>query len=188
MPKGRSRSSDERLRTPEAALIARAAADLGLAMNDKCDELARRLLAQTRNDEMPGSGSGQKDTEQSHDELHLELTKLRIRHVANMDLGGAVAAARLVGATWEQVGGACGASKQAAYERWHKVVKEFELARLKAEQRPVDALDQYDPDGLVMGEALYNMAPLEAVLQRLGRVNRDMAQGDAAEGTRPRLD
>jgi hypothetical protein len=145
MTKRQPKGLDPLLQTPDAQAIANAATVLGLAMIDKCDELAKKLLGQFTNDpDLSSDGAG--SVERFHG-LHLELTKLRIRCAANMDLGGAVAAARFAGATWEQVGAACGTSKQAAYERWRKVVKEFEDARRRAEHRPVDALDLYDPAG-----------------------------------------
>lgn len=125
--------------------IARAAAQLELAINDKCEELARELTGSLLNNAEWGLCNNSGNPGQRSDQLQLELTKLRIRYVANTELGAAVAAARLAGATWSQVGNACGSSKQAAYERWHKVVKKFEQARHAAERRPIDPLDQYDP-------------------------------------------
>ncbi|SUA76332.1 Uncharacterised protein [Nocardia otitidiscaviarum] len=154
MSRGRKKVPDGLLSISDPTLVAQAATDLSLAVNDKCDELARRLLGLPRDRD----GDRTEKSDRSEDRLRLELTKLQILRLAHMDLGAAVAAARLVGATWEQVGIACGSSKQAAYERWHRVVKEFELARRRADQRPIDALDQYDPAG---------MASLEFVLQRL---------------------
>ncbi|MFJ2668735.1 hypothetical protein ACIO14_30750 [Nocardia fluminea] len=79
----------------------------------------------------------------------MELTKLRIRRAANVDLGGAVIAARIAGATWEQVGAAVGSSRQAAFERWGKAVKAFEEARRQANRMPEDVLDRFDPAGRV---------------------------------------
>ncbi|MEV0080529.1 hypothetical protein AB0H58_29320 [Nocardia neocaledoniensis] len=79
----------------------------------------------------------------------LELTKLRIRRAANVDLGGAVTAARIAGATWHEVGNAVGSSRQAAFERWGKSVKAFDEARRQADRLPEDVLDRYDPAGRV---------------------------------------
>ncbi|BCK56223.1 hypothetical protein NWFMUON74_39950 [Nocardia wallacei] len=134
------------LPVPDDQAIAGAAAELNLAIGDKCDELAANLIntlaetSDTASAAPPGAG-------QTPPRLHRELTKLRIRRAANADLGGAVADARLAGATWEQIGWACGCSKQAAYERWHTIVKKFEAARRATDQPRLDALDQYDPTG-----------------------------------------
>lgn len=147
MPNKHSFRPVESLAGPDVNAVAQAAVELGLAMNDKCDQLAKKLLGVVEIDPNAPTEEVKMETERSYSVVELELTKLRVRHLARMDIGGAVAAARMAGATWEQVGTACGSSKQAAYERWHKIVREFENARVKARQRPVDAVDQYIPAG-----------------------------------------
>ncbi|MFD0362714.1 hypothetical protein ACFQZZ_14820 [Nocardia sp. GCM10030253] len=148
---------DELVRMPNDQEVALAAEELGLAMVDKCDELAKKLFGQFTNDADSASQEIAKNADRSRRELHLELTKLRIRRAANMDLGGAVIAARTAGATWEQVGAACRSSRQAAYERWHKVVRKFEDARRKAEQLPMSVRDQGDPGSKPPIDALYEL-------------------------------
>lgn len=46
------------------------------------------------------------------------LTKLRIARAAGTKQTGSALNARKAGATWTQIGEACGISKQAAYDRW----------------------------------------------------------------------
>ncbi|QIS02355.1 hypothetical protein F5X71_08480 [Nocardia brasiliensis] len=147
---------DDLTRCPDDDEIAQAATDLELAMITKCSELATKLLlGNATNSEDVSKLNAGNNSDRSPTRLNLELTKLRILCKANMDVRGAVAAARFAGATWQQVGAACGKSKQAAYERWHKAVGELEITRRKTDHRPVDPLDEYDPGGMRPIAALY---------------------------------
>ncbi|MFD3593209.1 hypothetical protein ACFWU5_10815 [Nocardia sp. NPDC058640] len=129
---------------PGEGEIARAASELNLLLIEHCDRLGKELL----DDRFKFSGDGSRSSERRR-KLQLELTKLRIRRAANVDLGGAVTTARIAGATWEQVGKAVGTSRQAAFERWGKAVKAFEDARRQAGRMSEDVLDRFDPAGRV---------------------------------------
>ncbi|MEV0063777.1 hypothetical protein [Nocardia sp. NPDC050718] len=124
---------------PSDEQIAKVASELNLIFVAQCDRLARALLSE----------SGAADFASPEQVSELELTKLRIRHRANVaDLSAAVAAARIAGATWAQVGQAVGSSRQAAFERWNKAVKAYENATREGDQIAEDVLDKYDPFGM----------------------------------------
>lgn len=130
------------MEVPSEERIAEAASALNLLLIAHCDRLARALIAE----------AGPDDSDRSSPQRSLkvlELTKLRIRHRTNVvDLSGPVAAARIAGATWAQIGDAVGTSRQAAYERWHKTVRAFENAARAAGIASEDVLDKYDPFGM----------------------------------------
>ncbi|MGW6729917.1 hypothetical protein ACWF9G_28800 [Nocardia sp. NPDC055029] len=125
---------------PSDERIAKAASELNLLLIAQCDRLARALIAETAAVDLASTRRAA--------EL-LELTKLRIRHRANVaDLSAAVAAARISGATWAQIGDAVGSSRQAAFERWSKAVRAYENATREESGVPEDVLDKYDPFGM----------------------------------------
>jgi hypothetical protein len=94
---------------------------IALKLGDLADELLGRpelgspeWMAQTeliKNDE--------KARNAWHAEWH--LLKLRIGKEAGVDLLGNVVNARKYRATWQEIGDACGITRQAAYDRWGKV-------------------------------------------------------------------
>ncbi|MFI1459082.1 hypothetical protein [Nocardia carnea] len=99
--------------------IAKAVAQLTLDIHRKCDELAGQLLNEAAEQDGIARPVG---IEPLTGEIWIEfeLTKLRIRHQANVDLELAAKSARSAGATWVQIGSACGVTRQAAYDRWGK--------------------------------------------------------------------
>ncbi|MGK8501303.1 hypothetical protein [Nocardia asiatica] len=122
--------------------IARAANQLSATIRRRCDELAAELLneAAERQGFPPVIGAAPVAGLLL---VALELAKLRIRCEARVDHEGVVVSARAAGATWEQIGTACGITRQAAYDRWGKMVQQ-----LTVESEPAqDPLEQYDPGG-----------------------------------------
>ena len=63
-----------------------------------------------------------------------------------VDLERAVLDARRNKVTWNEIGTACGVTRQAAYDRWGEAANRAEEARTKAAE-PLDVLDKYDPGG-----------------------------------------
>lgn len=122
--------------------VAGAVAQLTLYIHRKCDELAGQLL----NDAAEKQGLQKPvGAEPLAGELWIEfeLVKLRIRHQAKVELELAVKSARSAGATWEQIGSACGITRQAAHDRWGKLMRK----PLKQVAAQPDVLDQFDPGG-----------------------------------------
>lgn len=128
--------------------IGAAANWLNAEIRNICDDWATKLINEAAED--AGAEAPIGDTPVTGDLLILwELTKLRIRREAKVEHEHVVAAARLAGATWEQIGEACGITRQGAYDRWGKLIKERE-----SQPRPsvaVDPLDEYDPRGHTEG-------------------------------------
>ncbi|CAM4486702.1 hypothetical protein NONI108955_34260 [Nocardia ninae] len=128
--------------------IAAAANWLNAEIRNICDEWATKLINDAA--ELADMEAPIGDTPVTGDLLTLwELTKLRIRREAKVEHEHVVAAARAAGATWEQIGDACGITRQGAYDRWGKMVKERE-----SQPEPsfaVDPLDEYDPGGHAEG-------------------------------------
>ncbi|WP_063048301.1 hypothetical protein [Nocardia arthritidis] len=134
--------SDQLILTPTPKAVALAAAQLNQEIRRKCDELAGDLLNEAAKLQGLPEPVG---VEPLGGTLRtaLELAKLRIRDQANVDVDGTVKSARESGATWEQIGSACGITRQAAYDRWGKMMKSIR----KATEAPKDPLEQYDPGG-----------------------------------------
>ncbi|WP_069167263.1 hypothetical protein [Nocardia altamirensis] len=128
--------------------IAAAANWLNAEIRNICDEWATKLINDAA--ELVGAEAPIGDTPVTGDLLTLwELTKLRIRREAKVEHEHVVAAARAAGATWEQIGEACGITRQGACDRWGKMVKERE-----SQPDPsfaIDPLDEYDPGGHAEG-------------------------------------
>jgi hypothetical protein len=101
-----------------------AAAELRETITLKLGELADRTLRRPR----PGTAQweaffAERDTADGLAEAaEWHLTKLRIARVADVDATGSVIGARRRGATWKQIGAACGISRQAAHDRWSRYV------------------------------------------------------------------
>lgn len=129
---------DPKLVKPEFLDVALAASDLNVTIRQRCDELALELLNKAALkagyspvEELPVFGARR---------IVLELAKLQIRtHAKVGGLNGTVVAARGAGATWEQIGSACGMSRQGAYDRWGKVVKDVSAQP----NREPDPLEKY---------------------------------------------
>jgi hypothetical protein len=110
------------------AEISKAADELRTAIALKCGELADQILGR------PELGSpewvaeqGAKDTPEGRARLaEWDLVKLRIYREAGTDPTGAAINARQHGASWADIGAACGTSRQAAHERWGHVTKDPE--------------------------------------------------------------
>jgi hypothetical protein len=108
--------------------ISKAADELRTAIALKCGELADQILGR------PELGSpewvaeqGAKDTPEGRARLaEWDLVKLRIYREAGTDPTGAAINARQHGASWADIGAACGTSRQAAHERWGHVTKDPE--------------------------------------------------------------
>lgn len=108
--------------------IKAAADELKEAIALKLGELADRLL------ERPEFGTpewvdwwGNKDTPAGNArrrEWH--LVKLQISREAGVDQTGNAINARHCGASWEEIGQACGITRQAAHDRWAKFEDLFE--------------------------------------------------------------
>ncbi|MGK8487087.1 hypothetical protein [Nocardia asiatica] len=122
--------------------IARAAGQLNVTIKRRCDELAAELLNEAAHRQGHPTVIGAAPV-LGPLLVALELTKLRIRCEARVDYEGVVVSARAAGATWEQIGATCGISRQAAYDRWGKMVKQLTVEPEPAE----DPLEQYDPGG-----------------------------------------
>jgi hypothetical protein len=80
------------------------------------------------------------------------LTRLRILKAAKADLERTVIDARAKQITWEQIGEACGISRQGAYDRWGAAAKQTEQHREAAAQwwddaQRLDVLEKFDPGG-----------------------------------------
>lgn len=119
-----------------------AVGELTASIRQWCDELATELLnrAALREGRPPPVGPELLD---GQPRLLWELTKLRIRHQAKVDPLRAVGTARAAGATWQQIGAACDMTRQGAYDRWGKVVKQF-LIEMDSEP---PLLEKFDPGG-----------------------------------------
>lgn len=78
---------------------------------------------------------GERDTPEGRLRTTQEyLTRLKILKAANVDLERTVVEARAERITWEQIGEACGISRQGAYDRWGTAVKQTEQHREVAAQ------------------------------------------------------
>jgi hypothetical protein len=71
-----------------------------------------------------------------------------------VDLERTVLEARDKQITWEQIGKACGVSRQGAYDRWGKAAKQTEQLRAFREvaadwddEQRLDVLEKFDPGG-----------------------------------------
>ncbi|MFC9437881.1 hypothetical protein [Nocardia sp. NPDC057030] len=131
--------------------IADAASSLNAEIRNMCDDWATKLINDAAKLAEMDAPIG--DTPVTGDLLTLwELTKLRIRREAKVEHEHVVAAARAAGATWEQIGDACGITRQGAYDRWGKMVKERESQpEPQLAIGPLDPLDEYDPGGHAEG-------------------------------------
>lgn len=121
---------------PEQRDLSQAAEFLRKTIRLECDRLAVDLVHRLDSRIGPIPPRGVKPPT-SEARIVLELTKLRIRRLANVELERAVASAREAGATWADVGWACNISRQAAYDRWAKVVRHI--------SNPPDVLPAADP-------------------------------------------
>lgn len=114
-----------------AATSVRAPSDSDVAV--AAGNLHRELLAEIRRtalrlmdvDPGPGRSVGREDPD-------VALVELRLTRQMGLDVGAAVVAARRAGVTWAQIGAACEVSRQGAYDRWHKAVKQDEAHQAAA--------------------------------------------------------
>lgn len=106
------------------AEISNAAYELRAAIAEKVGDLADQILGR------PEIGSpewkAEWDAQQANPERatassrEWHLVKLRICRAADVDMTGNVMNARRFGASWADIGEACGTSRQAAHERWSR--------------------------------------------------------------------
>ncbi|MGF6888543.1 hypothetical protein ABIA39_007758 [Nocardia sp. GAS34] len=113
---------------PEEWEIARAAGQLSVILRREIDKLAIELINESARRKGQPEPIGLKQPSRRV-RVALELTKLRIRHTAHVELVEAVVAARQAGATWAAIGLACGVSRQAAHDRWGKLLHATDEAK-----------------------------------------------------------
>lgn len=90
--------------------------ELRHVVTQKLNELADRMV------DIPLAGTSDWDTAEGQDRLRRWcLLKVEIAIKAKVDATGSVLNARRFGATWTNIGEACGTTKQAAYDRWGKL-------------------------------------------------------------------
>lgn len=104
----------------EDQAIQAAADDLAMDISMQCGQLADRILGR------PGPGTPEwvaahtlRNTPEGRRELQAwHLVKIRIRTAVDINPTGDVVNAALLGASWEEIGSACGISGAAARSRW----------------------------------------------------------------------
>jgi hypothetical protein len=127
---------------PDDLTIAR----LASALNREIRSASLRLVREQLGRPQPGTEEWaaevrSDDSPEKRNATKLELmTHLRVLKAAHANLDRAVVDARLAGVTWAEVGAGCGMSRQGAYDRWGKFVKQVESAR-SAAREPVDRGD-----------------------------------------------
>jgi hypothetical protein len=102
--------------------VTRAADELRTIITRECGRLADEILGRPElgSDEWI-SEQGTQGTPEGQARLReWQLTKVRIYRAADVDPTGAVINARENGATWQDIGDACGMARQSAFERWAK--------------------------------------------------------------------
>jgi hypothetical protein len=149
-------TNGELMNDPDDKTIAELAAKLNQTVYVKSAELAREVLKRPRKGtEEWRSEHEARDTPEGRLRTTQEyLTRLRILKAAKVDLERTVLEARDKQITWEQIGEACGVSRQGAYDRWGKAAKQTEQLRAfrevaadwEREQR-LDAVEKFDPGG-----------------------------------------
>jgi hypothetical protein len=152
----RRNTTSELLNDPDDETIAQLAAKLNNTVYDKSAELAREVLKRPRTGtdewrievEARNTPEGRLRTTQEY------LTRLRILKAANVDLERTVLEARDKQITWEQIGEACRISRQGAYDRWGRAMKQKEQLRevlsevaAQWEQPQLDVVEKFDPGG-----------------------------------------
>lgn len=121
--------------TPDDDAISKLAAELKTTIYATCRELARRELRRPEygTDEWAAEISAPDTPERRKAVRHEHLTRLRILRAARVDLERAVVDAR-AHLTWNEIGAACGMTRQAAYDRWGAAAKQQEQARQAADK------------------------------------------------------
>jgi hypothetical protein len=146
-------TTSELLNDPDDKTIAELAAKLNNTVYDKSAELAREVLKRPRTgtDEWRIEAEARNTPEGRLRTTQEYLTRLRILKAANVDLERTVLEARDKQITWEQIGEACQVSRQGAYDRWGKAMKQKEQLREVAAQwereQQLDVVEKFDPGG-----------------------------------------
>jgi hypothetical protein len=113
-------AESENTEGPAEQAITEAAEKLRDAISMECGRLADEILGR------PEFGTAEwlathSEYELAAARLEWHLVRIRILHVAGVSPTGDVMNARLYGATWQAIAGACGTTRQAAHDRWAKL-------------------------------------------------------------------